>query len=147
MRAITAQMDADLGELLVEGETHEDRGSIARVAELLANDAGDALARRAGARSAARSSSPAARCATPIRRSSRASREHVDAYYAELDRLGRTDAQIADAARRGREAASRWLRRAALAPLAVAGLRALRDPVLHPAARRAHAAIPTRSRR
>src|SRR5262245_39514988 len=42
VRAITAQMDTDLRELLVEGDTHDERMLIARVAEMLANDAGDA---------------------------------------------------------------------------------------------------------
>ena len=41
IRAATAQMEEDLKELLVEGETHQDRMRIARVAELIAADAGD----------------------------------------------------------------------------------------------------------
>src|SRR5262249_5423354 len=42
VRAITAQMDRDLRELLVEGQTHEERTLVARVADMFANDAGDA---------------------------------------------------------------------------------------------------------
>jgi hypothetical protein len=41
VRAATALMDADLRELLVEGGTHDERRLIVRVAEMLANDAGD----------------------------------------------------------------------------------------------------------
>src|SRR5688572_20312879 len=41
IQAATAAMEADLKELLVEGDTHDQRRLIARVAELLAHDAGD----------------------------------------------------------------------------------------------------------
>src|SRR5579862_9312663 len=42
VHAITARMDEDLRELLVEGDTHEQRRLVARVAEMLANETGDA---------------------------------------------------------------------------------------------------------
>lgn len=134
VRAITALMEEDLRELLVEGDTHEERLRIARVAELLANDDAHAgtlerwnhIGRQVElAARTLRSADPAliARVA-----------EHVDRYYAELERLGLCDAQIVGPRPpRWSEAAftaasgieqrpdNRW-RRVALAPLAAAGV-------------------------
>jgi glycerol-3-phosphate O-acyltransferase / dihydroxyacetone phosphate acyltransferase len=120
IRAVTEQMDADLRALLVEGETHDERILIARVAEMLANDSGDATL--SGWSSIGRQVEHAGevlRTAEPavgdhVRR-------HVDAYYAELARLGLGDAQLATARAAVSKPTSRWLRRAALAPLAVPG--------------------------
>ena len=114
VRAITAQMEADLGGLLVEGDTHDDRRLIARIAEMLAHDAGDGslsawndLGRKIEeAGRTLREADPALVARI---------REHVAAYYDELDRLGRRDGQ------RDRPPPSP-LRRAALAPLAIPGL-------------------------
>ncbi|MBA3541249.1 MAG: 1-acyl-sn-glycerol-3-phosphate acyltransferase, partial [Deltaproteobacteria bacterium] len=97
IRATTAIMDADLRELLVEGETHEDRLRIARVAELYANETGDAtmeawsdIGRQVAlARHTLRTVDPDVVASVA---------RHVDAYYAELDRLGVRDAQVARAA-------------------------------------------------
>jgi 1-acyl-sn-glycerol-3-phosphate acyltransferase len=121
VQAITAQMATDLGDLLVEGETHEDKRLVARIAEMLANDAGDATL--SGWSTIGRQvelAGTALRTAAPdevaqVRRT-------VDAYYAELDRLGRRDAQLAPATAAVTKPPSRWLGRAALAPLAIPGV-------------------------
>jgi 1-acyl-sn-glycerol-3-phosphate acyltransferase len=125
IRAATAQMAADLGELLVEGETHEERLRVARVAELLAHEEPDRTLERWNgigrqvelANSTLRGTDPEliARVAAC-----------VDAYYAELERLGLTDEQLAPGGARAaapREAPSGeplW-KRVALAPLAASG--------------------------
>lgn len=120
IRAVTAQMEDDLKELLVEGETHQDRMRIAHVAELLAADAGD---RTLGGWSAVgRQVELAARTlrtvdATLIARVA----QHVDAYYGELERMGLHDAQIAGGPAAPAAAPLSPLARAALAPLAAAG--------------------------
>jgi len=116
VRAITAQMEADLGELLVEGETHDDRRLIARIAEILAHDAPDSDGSLAAWNSIGRQVELAGRT---LREADPALvariREHVAAYYAELDRLGRRDRQP-DRPRRSA------MRRLALAPLAISGI-------------------------
>ena len=120
IRAATAQMEDDLKELLVEGETHQDRMRIARVAELLAADAGD---RTLGGWSAVgRQVELAARTLRSVD-SSLVARvaQHVDAYYGELERLGFDDAQIAGGPPAPQAAPLSPLRRAALAPLAASG--------------------------
>jgi 1-acyl-sn-glycerol-3-phosphate acyltransferase len=118
VRAITAQMDADLRELLVEGDSHDERRLVARVAELLAHDSNDAslsawnsIGRRVElANRAIRDAEP---------RLVAAVRLHVDEYFAELERLGARDRDVAIEAHKP---PSRWLRRAALAPLALPGI-------------------------
>lgn len=118
--AITAQMDADLKELLVEGETHEQRRAIARVAEILANDAGDGSL--AGWNTIGRqveAAEKALAAATP--EVVTAVVDALDAYYRELTKLGLADAQLASARAAVRKPSSRWLKRAMLAPLAVPG--------------------------
>ena len=116
VRTITAQMEADLGELLVEGETHDDRRLIARIAEILAHDAPDSDGSLAAWNSIGRQVEVAGRT---LREADPALvariREHVAAYYAELDRLGRRDRQP-DRPKRSA------LRRLALAPLAISGI-------------------------
>ena len=120
IRAATAQMEDDLKELLVEGETHQDRMRIARVAELLAADAGD---RTLGGWSAVgRQVELAARTLRTVDASLIARvAQHVDAYYGELERLGFDDAQIAGGPAAPTAAPLSPLRRAALAPLAASG--------------------------
>jgi glycerol-3-phosphate O-acyltransferase / dihydroxyacetone phosphate acyltransferase len=121
IRAITAQMDADLRELLVEGETHDDRLLVARVAEMLANDAGDAslsgwntIGRQVEhAGEVLREAAPS--IVDHVRR-------HVGVYYGELARFGLTDAQLSAPRAAITKPPSRWLRRVALAPLAVPGI-------------------------
>ncbi|MEO6777468.1 MAG: 1-acyl-sn-glycerol-3-phosphate acyltransferase [Kofleriaceae bacterium] len=121
--AITAQMDDDLRELLVEGATHEQRRLIAWIAEMLANDAGDASL--AGWNTIGRQVEAAGKA---LRGSTPEVIEHVrakvDAYHAELARYGLTDAQLAvttgDRAALAKPS-SRWIARALLAPLAVPG--------------------------
>lgn len=90
---VTARIRDDLSELLVEGATWEERRLIARVAEMLAHDAGDptlagwsALGRQVAAARRALEADPAR--VESIRRA-------VTAYHAELDALGLTDADIA----------------------------------------------------
>lgn len=130
VRAATAQMREDLGELLVEGETHEDRLRVARVAELLAHDGGDrTLGRWSDVGRQVELANRTLRTVDPAVVARVA--QHVDAYYAELERLGVTDAQVAEGVRApgarlagddelARAAGSRW-KRLALAPLAASG--------------------------
>jgi 1-acyl-sn-glycerol-3-phosphate acyltransferase len=128
IRAATAQMAADLGELLVEGETHEERLRVARVAELLANEEPDrTLERWNGIGRQVELANGTLRGTDPELLARVAAR--VDAYYAELERLGLTDEQLAPGG--ARAAAPReppratpedplW-KRAALVPLAASG--------------------------
>ncbi len=119
---ITAQMKTDLEELLVEGETNADRMRIARVAEMFANEAGDStlgawsdIGRRVEvAQKTLRSQST-----VDARLVARAT-ETIDAYLAELDRAGVTDAQVAGVAPPKPPPMPTW-RRALLAPLAASG--------------------------
>ncbi len=120
IQGITDQMAADLQNLLVAGETHEERRLIARVAEMLANDAGDATL--SGWSTIGRQVDDAAvtlRDADPALTAR--VRDRVELYFSELARLGRTDAQLAAARAAETKPRSRWLRRAALAPLAIPG--------------------------
>lgn len=121
VQAVTAQMEADLKELLVEGATHDERRLIARVAEMLTNDDGDASLRGWNdigrkvelAGKTLRAADPSAVAAVTSR---------IDEYYRELVRLGLTDAQMAAARAAQTKPRSRWVHRAALAPLAVPGI-------------------------
>ena len=94
VRAATAVMAADLRELLVEGGTHAERRLIARVAEMFASDAGDASL--SGWNTIGRQVELAA---TTLRglgaETVMAVTVRVDAYYAELERLGLRDAHVA----------------------------------------------------
>ena len=121
VRAITAQMKQDLEELLVEGESHDQRRLIARVAEMLANDSGDASL--SGWNSVGRQ---VERASQLLRDADPELVRHVtsrlDAYYAELARLGLTDAQMSAPRAAVHKPRSRWLGRAALAPLAIPGI-------------------------
>ncbi len=122
IRAATAQMAADLGELLVEGDSHEERLRVARVAELLANEEPDrTLERWNGIGRQVELANRTLRSTAPELLAQVAAR--VDAYYAELERLGLTDEQVAPGAGGPHEAPPgepAWLR-AALAPLAASG--------------------------
>jgi len=124
VQAITRAMADDLHDLLIQGETHEQRLRIARVAELLANDAGE---RSLGAWSGlghqvelAHRTLRSLDAALVARVAAR-----VDAYYAELERLGLSDGQIAGELRdeppRDTGTALPGWQRVALAPLAAAG--------------------------
>ncbi len=120
IRAATARMEDDLKELLVEGETHQDRMRIARVAELLATDAGDrTLGGWSGIGRQVELASKTLRTldASLVARVS----HHVDAYYGELERLGIDDTQVAGGPPAHAPAPMSTLRRAALAPLAASG--------------------------
>ncbi|HEY4240863.1 MAG TPA: 1-acyl-sn-glycerol-3-phosphate acyltransferase [Kofleriaceae bacterium] len=95
--AATAQMDADLRDLLVEGSTHEARLRIARVAELLANESAAAGSLRAWsdfgrqvelAGETLRAAAPAV--LDPVARA-------IDAYYAALGAAGLRDADVLSA--------------------------------------------------
>jgi 1-acyl-sn-glycerol-3-phosphate acyltransferase len=115
---LTAAMAADLGDLLVKGETVDERRLVARVAELLAHGAGE---RSLGAWSGiGRQVELAHRTlqATDARLVRRVA-EAVEAYYAELARRGVTDLQIAQPP--GPPATTAWRRRIAIAPLAGVG--------------------------
>ncbi|MBV8756061.1 MAG: 1-acyl-sn-glycerol-3-phosphate acyltransferase [Deltaproteobacteria bacterium] len=112
--AITAQMKADLEDLLVDATTHEDKMLIARIAEMLANDAGDgSMAAWSSLGRQVELAGKTLREADPVLVAK--IREHVGAYYAELDRLGRRDRQP------DRTPQPAW-QRLALAPLAVSGI-------------------------
>ena len=123
VQAITQQMAADLRELLVEGETHEQRLRIARVAEILAHDAGQ---RSLGAWSGIGRQVELAHRTLRVTDAQVVARlaERLDAYYAELERLGATDRQVLDPTAPPPTPPAppepAW-RRAALAPLAAAG--------------------------
>ncbi len=122
VRAATALMKDDLAELLVEGDTHEERLRVARVAELLANDDGDgSLETWSGigrqvvlAQRALRDLDAAVIAQVGA---------HVDRYYGELERRGLVDAQIASGTRdiAADSTPPRW-QQVALIPLAAAGL-------------------------
>lgn len=119
----TAIMDADLRELLVEGETHEERLRVARVAELLANDEGDrSLGKWNGLGRQVELANRTLRDSEPklLQRVG----EHIDNYYAMLERLGLDDSQVTGGKAveaRKPDAPSGW-KKAALAPLAVSGI-------------------------
>jgi glycerol-3-phosphate O-acyltransferase / dihydroxyacetone phosphate acyltransferase len=118
--AITTQMDSDLRELLVEGATHEERRLIARVAEMLANDAGDASL--AGWNTLGRQVESAGKTLRSLGPDVvQHVQSKVDAYYTELAKYGLGDAQLATARAAVSKPGSRWLKRAMLAPLAVPG--------------------------
>lgn len=118
--AITTQMDSDLRELLVEGATHEERRLIARVAEMLANDAGDASL--AGWNTLGRQVESAGKTLRSLGPDVvQHVQSKVDTYYAELAKYGLGDAQLATARAAVSKPGSRWLKRAMLAPLAVPG--------------------------
>lgn len=119
IRAATELMAADLGELLVEGDTHEERLRTARVAELLANEEADrTLERWNGIGRQVELANRTLRGTAPELVAHVAA--CVDAYYAELDRRGLTDEQIARGAGAPAPGEPAWLR-AALAPLAASG--------------------------
>jgi 1-acyl-sn-glycerol-3-phosphate acyltransferase len=120
VRAATAQMDADLRELLVEGGSHEERRLSVRVAEMLANDAGDGTLQ--GWNTIGRQVELAGRTLRTVDAKLVARvAERVDAYYDELSRVGLTDAQIAGRTAPPERKGGGWLRRLALAPLAASG--------------------------
>lgn len=141
VRAVTAQMDADLRSLLVEGSTHDERRLIARIAEMLANDAGDDSL--TGWNSIGRQVELAGQTLRAIDHTAVAFvQSRVDAYYAELERLGVRDAQVAGGSRPEADSRrSRRLRRFLLAPLALPGFALYAIPYFIPrlVARRADA--------
>jgi glycerol-3-phosphate O-acyltransferase / dihydroxyacetone phosphate acyltransferase len=121
IKAATSLMHADLADLLIEGETHEERLRIARIAELLANDDNDpSLSRWSGIGHRVELAARTLRNVDPklIARVS----EHVDTYYAELERLGLDDARISRGTRRERDGHLPMWKRALLAPLAASGV-------------------------
>ncbi len=121
IKAATELMNADLSELLVEGDTHEERLRVARVAELLANDGGDrSLGKWSGIGRQVELANRTLKTVDPKLVARVA--EHVDAYYAELERLGLDDARIArGGVEEHHEPEPRW-KRALLAPLAASGV-------------------------
>ncbi len=149
VRAITEQMAADLSDLLVEGATPEERLRVARVAELLANEEPDrtlekwsGIGRQVEAANRALGSG-----ALDVELVAEVAAK-VDAYYAELERLGLTDEQIAivGGAPRGKEpkalADPLW-KQVVLAPLAATGIALYALPYFVPrlVARRADADV------
>ena len=119
VRAATALLKEDLGDLLVEGATHEERLRVARVAELLANDGSQrTLEAWSGIGRQVELANQTLRSVDPDLVARVA--DHVDRYYAELERLGLVDEQVATGERQTGERAPRW-KRIALAPLAASG--------------------------
>ncbi len=119
VRAATAMMDADLRELLVEGESHEERLRIARVAEMLANDAGEPTMETWNG--IGRQVELASRTLRSLDPSVVADvSTHVDAYYGELERYKLHDAQVTTREPPQHELTSGW-QRLAIAPLAATG--------------------------
>jgi glycerol-3-phosphate O-acyltransferase/dihydroxyacetone phosphate acyltransferase len=120
VRAATAVMEADLKELLVEGDTHEDRLRITRVAELLATDTGEhTLGAWSGIGRQVELASQTLKV-VDTRAIARVA-EAVDAYYAELARVGVDDATVAGRAPLAAPEQMPLWQRAALAPLAASG--------------------------
>ncbi len=136
VRAATAIMDADLRELLVEGDTPDERRLIARIAEMLANDAGDGSL--GGWNTIGRQVELASRTLRGVAEDVVMSvAVRVNAYFAELERLGLGDALIAAPATATPSAApapSRggWLRKAVVAPLAMSGIALYAIPYVIP---------------
>jgi 1-acyl-sn-glycerol-3-phosphate acyltransferase len=119
VRVATALMREDLADLLVEGETHEERLRVARVAELLSNDSADrTLERWSGIGRQVELANRTLRSVDPALIATVA--EHVDRYYAELERLGLVDEQVVGPRPEPRDLEPRW-KRLALAPLAASG--------------------------
>lgn len=119
IRAATAVMRDDLAELLVEGETHEERLRVARVAELLANDGAErTLEAWSNIGRQVELANRTLRHVDPLLVATVA--EHVDRYYAELDRLGLVDDQIVGSRTPSAPPTPLW-QRIALAPLAASG--------------------------
>ncbi len=117
--AVTALMQQDLAELLVEGATHEERMLVARVAQLIAHDTGDASL---GAWSSiGRRVELAHRTLRDLDRDRvERVRARVAEYQAALDRLGLRDDQVAAGVAGDRP--SQRIRMALLAPLAIPGI-------------------------
>jgi glycerol-3-phosphate O-acyltransferase / dihydroxyacetone phosphate acyltransferase len=131
VRAATAIMEADLKELLVEGDTHDERRLIARVAELLAHEVGDdtlvrwnSIGRRVEA------------ATQTLRRLDRGMVDYValkvNAYYKELEKVGVRDDQVSDGRIPDFKPTARRLKLALLAPLAIPGLILYAPPYLVP---------------
>jgi glycerol-3-phosphate O-acyltransferase / dihydroxyacetone phosphate acyltransferase len=127
VRNTTELMAGDLAELLVEGETPQERLRVARVAELYANEEPDrTMEKWSGIGRQVEAANRALRGLDADVVAEVAAR--IDAYYAELSRLGLTDEQVAIAggaphAPHGAPAAVRdplW-KQLALAPLAMSG--------------------------
>lgn len=117
--AVTEKIREDLSELLVEGATWDERRLVARVAEMLAHDAGDpslagwsAIGRQVQAARRALDGDPAA--VEAIRRA-------VGAYYRKLDDLGLDDADVAGPAPRAAAGALRKLSLLSTLPFAATG--------------------------
>jgi glycerol-3-phosphate O-acyltransferase / dihydroxyacetone phosphate acyltransferase len=91
--AVTARIREDLSELLVEGATWDERRLIARVAQMLAHDAGDPTL--AGWNAIGRQVEAARRMLAGDAGAVEVIRAKVDAYHRKLDELGLTDADIA----------------------------------------------------
>ena len=120
IRAATALMKEDLAELLVEGDTHEERLRVARVAELLANDGAErTLERWSGIGRQVELANRTLRTVNPDVIAHVAN--HVDRYYAELERLGLVDEQVAMGERMPAPVDEPRWKRLALAPLAASG--------------------------
>jgi len=91
--AVTAKIKDDLSELLVEGATWDERLLIARVAEMLAHDAGDPTL--AGWNAIGRQVEAARKMLAADTTTVDTVRAAVDAYHERLAALGLTDAELA----------------------------------------------------
>lgn len=130
IRGVTDLMAADLSELLVEGETHEERLLIARVAEMLANDAGHQSLERWNefgrlVELASRTFATLGPTSSTVGGSAIVDEvgAAVRAYYGELEKLGLRDWQLSEGrAVDTKKSWLRWVRRAATVPFAVPGI-------------------------
>lgn len=117
--AVTEKIREDLSELLVEGATWDERRLIARVAEMLAHDAGDPTL--AGWNAIGRQVAAARRMLSGDPATVGSIRRRVDAYYRKLDELGLDDADIAGPEPRAAASLVRQLYLLATLPFALIG--------------------------
>lgn len=117
--AVTEKIREDLSELLVEGATWDERRLIARVAEMLAHDAGDPTL--AGWNAIGRQVEAARHMLSADPQTVEAIRAAVDAYHRKLDDLGLEDADIAGPRPRAAVSLLRKLYLLSTLPFAAAG--------------------------
>ena len=117
--AVTARIREDLSELLVEAATWDERRLIARVASMLAHDAGDPTL--AGWSAIGRQVGAARRMLAGDPDTVETIRARVDAYYKKLDDLGLEDADIAGPRPRATASLLRKLYLLSTLPFAAAG--------------------------
>lgn len=119
LSAVTGQIRDDLSEMLVEGATWEEWRLVARVAEMLAHDAGDPTL--AGWNAIGRQVAAARRTLAADPETVRRIQESVDAYHRTLFDLGLTDEDVSGPGPAAPASALRRLRLALALPFAAVG--------------------------